>query len=398
MAVLLVFTRAPMPLLFGPEPEAFDIRLAPDAESMRFLLLPTYFAIALMVGRHCRTMVSTVLRSPLLLLLVVICVISTVWSVSPADTLRRSLALAMTAAFGWLLADRYDYWMQLRLVGVALTIAIVGSVFICLAVPEIGVMQGLHSGAWRGLFVHKNVLGKLAVLDLVVVTVLTMRSGFRPWLAVSAVAALVAITMSSSLTAFALAVVAGYAAALVGVIRSQSRTAPIATLLLLSVGLLMLLIVLSSLDALLAAIGRDRTLTGRTEIWEEISAFVGARPWLGYGYSGGWVPDTNIVTAIQLAVDWAPLSAHNGYLDLLLQIGSIGIAVFSLLMIISIINFLSTLRSADALSVYWSAAFLSLMLVGNFVESAMLRQNEINTVLFVSTVLMLNKVAQEAGR
>lgn len=80
------------------------------------------------------------------------------------------------------------------------------------------------------------------------------------------------------------------------------------------------------LTAVLAvALGRNPTLTGRTDIWHFLLG-MGTNPLIGTGYQSFWLGS-------RLAVVWrSPLGAlneaHNGYLELYLNLGLIGLLLF----------------------------------------------------------------------
>jgi exopolysaccharide production protein ExoQ len=68
-------------------------------------------------------------------------------------------------------------------------------------------------------------------------------------------------------------------------------------------------------DLIVAALGRDLTLTGRTDIWEASARFVEASPWLGYGYYAFWLPDNGPAFWVREAVQWQVASAHSSWLE-----------------------------------------------------------------------------------
>jgi len=68
------------------------------------------------------------------------------------------------------------------------------------------------------------------------------------------------------------------------------------------------------------------TLTGRTEIWSELMTYVGARPFLGYGFEGFWGPSHT--ASVSLALGWVIPHAHNGYIEMLLDLGAVGLVLF----------------------------------------------------------------------
>jgi O-antigen ligase len=67
--------------------------------------------------------------------------------------------------------------------------------------------------------------------------------------------------------------------------------------------------------------GRDATLTGRTEIWAGLLPEVEQRPLLGFGFGSFWTSHRRIVHDIS--------DGHNGYLDVLLDLGAVGLSIYS---------------------------------------------------------------------
>jgi len=81
----------------------------------------------------------------------------------------------------------------------------------------------------------------------------------------------------------------------------------------------------------LDALGKDRSLTGRTEIWE-LAKQTGAKGLLGVGYFSFWT--SAAAESIQQHFAGAMNSAHNGFLDMYLDGGMIGISLLLLLMLV----------------------------------------------------------------
>jgi exopolysaccharide production protein ExoQ len=83
--------------------------------------------------------------------------------------------------------------------------------------------------------------------------------------------------------------------------------------------------VLSIKDAVLEAFGRDATLTGRTGLWETLLREP-IDPLIGVGYASFWLGE-------RLTRFWAmyptspPIEAHNGYLEVYLNLGLIGVCL-----------------------------------------------------------------------
>ena len=74
-----------------------------------------------------------------------------------------------------------------------------------------------------------------------------------------------------------------------------------------------------------STLGRDATLTGRTDIWAGVLPFVEQSPLLGSGFDVFWTPE--IIAAHEIG------EAHNGYLEVLLHLGSIGLLLTTMFLL-----------------------------------------------------------------
>ena len=80
----------------------------------------------------------------------------------------------------------------------------------------------------------------------------------------------------------------------------------------------------SILGTLIRGLGRDMTLSGRTDIWSDVLKVASRNPLFGVGFGGFWIGRTvNIPWSEQLS--WVLSEGHDGYLDVYLQIGLIGL-------------------------------------------------------------------------
>ena len=80
----------------------------------------------------------------------------------------------------------------------------------------------------------------------------------------------------------------------------------------------------SLFSAALQVSGRDETLTGRTDLWSDLWAIAAAHPIVGVGYGSFWIDNTHNLWAKHL---WRPTQGHNGYLDVFLELGAVGVAL-----------------------------------------------------------------------
>jgi hypothetical protein len=98
--------------------------------------------------------------------------------------------------------------------------------------------------------------------------------------------------------------------------------APIGAFLLATTGLYELII---------SSVGRDTTLTGRTELWADL-AKIPNNPLIGAGFESFWMGDR--IRLLWQKLWWHPNEAHNAYYEMYLNLGFIGL-LLQLAMIVS---------------------------------------------------------------
>jgi exopolysaccharide production protein ExoQ len=99
--------------------------------------------------------------------------------------------------------------------------------------------------------------------------------------------------------------------------------------------------ILNPAAGLTEAVGRDATLTGRTSIWHRALALV-TNPLFGTGYESFWT-GTRLLRMSDNAWE-RPGQAHNGYLDVYLNLGWVGVGLLGFAMFTGLRSFAKTLR------------------------------------------------------
>jgi O-antigen ligase len=134
-------------------------------------------------------------------------------------------------------------------------------------------------------------------------------------------------------------------------------------------------------SSVIAALGRDTTLTGRTNLWQEFTALV-ENPVFGTGFESffiGWR-----ATLLWERYWWHPNEAHNGYLEVYLTLGLCGLSVFIVTIVCGYWKLLKSLRR-DLRIAPLQFAFMIAALVYNFSESATKVMHPVWVVLLFST-------------
>jgi O-antigen ligase len=148
-------------------------------------------------------------------------------------------------------------------------------------------------------------------------------------------------------------------------------------------------------DSALDLLGKDETLTGRTDLWAVAVVMALERPWLGYGYNAFWLGLGGPSAEVWRVVGWVPSHGHNGFLDVWLDLGLLGVAVFLFGFAVYSRRAVALLRKWHSPEALWPAIFLAYLFLSNLTESSLIGENSIFWVLYTATVL---NISRECGR
>ena len=279
--------------------------------------------------------------NPFLLVFAGLAIASVTWSIEPSFTLRRSVRMAtfVLVAIAFVLmawhARRYQNVMR-----PILTIMLIGSIIFGLTFPALAIHSDSApelAGAWRGLANHKNGLGALASFALIFWfhAWLTKEVKTIPALAGGAIAG-TCLLLSRSSTALAASLFV--LLFLLLLLRAPRGLRPFLPYLVLTFLIALLVYTLAILnlipgqELLLSPIttltGKDMTFTGRTAIWSILSEHIRSSPFFGSGYGAYWIGPVETSPSyefIRRMAAFYPGSAHNGYLEILNDLGWAGL-------------------------------------------------------------------------
>jgi exopolysaccharide production protein ExoQ len=354
-----------------------------DSQFLRLSWYPIYVIVLVLAQRHQRLIWDVARRHSTLLLLLGWTFLSTLWSVSPSDTLRRSVALSLTTTFAIYLGGRFDALSVVKLMALALGFDIVGSAIWGLAFPSTGITQdGEYAGAWRGVFASKNQLGAMMLIGCLGFFILYLAERRRIYLAgLGGAFALLILSTSKTPLFILLGLVPCFA-----LVRRFFRTRRGFSLLLaLSVSLTGLLLLLGSVSIgpILALFGRDLTFTGRTDIWDLSWAAVQQSYWIGYGYGAFWTDASAPAAAIWEALNWRVPSSHSGLLELWLGLGLFGVVIFALFLLHSFSAITSQATQGTREECMWRIGYFVVFVVHAITEPTTLDQTSVGWALFV---------------
>ena len=385
VAVFIVaMSTAPLfPLLYAPKHLPYE-----DIVWMRYLWLPVYTAAACYSVWHFRALLRSAPAVIPTALLLVFAAASAAWSIAPDITVRRAEALGFNGLMAFYLAARFSWRALVEILACAILILALGSYVMCLGLPHIGIHSEANAGAWRGLWPEKNELGFIMVIgaQASVACALLQPERRRLWV-VSALLCATLVILSRSGTSL-LCMVGSIGAALGLVMARRGPTLAIGVAFLAGCALLALVFTaVLDLPLVLSLLGKEPTLTGRTDVWAAVSHRIAERPMFGYGYAAFWYDMFGPARLVREEAKWEVPSAHNGWLEMLLQIGWIGTvmaAAYCALTVTTLLRRLFTRQDG-----FWALMYVGAFLALTFSESVIEKPNTIQWILFATISIKL---------
>ena len=242
--------------------------------------------------------------------------------------------------------------------------------------PELGRSYDRWVGTayYTGVGSDKNALGCIClVFGLVAVwrVVHGLRAhprAIRPLAAQATMLAMVLYLLhlaksSTSLACFVL----GTGLILVTAVRPPRRPAAIHVLVgLLAVGAVAAFTLFDAYGTILEALGRDATLTGRTDLWKSLLD-MNQSPLVGAGFESFFLGHR--LQELWARYWWHPNEAHDGYIEIYLNLGWVGLTLLFLLVVWGYRNIVRAF-STEPETAGLRLAFLLVILVYNVTEAA----------------------------
>lgn len=380
--MLALMSNALLAPLFAPDQNPDNVPW------LRLIWVPVYATIALLVVSRPIRMSRVAVPAVMGLILVGWAFVSSSWSIAPDVTFRRSIALLMTTLFGLYLAARYDWREFLELLAGVFLLLAVGNYIACLLFPGFGIHATIHPGAWKGLWYEKNMMGAQMVVGLLALSAAAVVAPRRRklWIFGAALSAGLVILSTSTTALLGMLLALGGMTALA----LFRRPGPLPVLVVwggvAGVGAFLALILLAP-EVFFALVGKDATLTGRTGIWEALFRRVELRPWQGYGFGAFWADPWGPRWFIKNEVQWDAPNAHNGWLDILVQLGIVGLIMAASHFVVSVAAALTRLRQGP--EAYWAGLYMVLFALFSISESTVMQYNGISWVMYTATMAKL---------
>ena len=336
---------------------------------------------------------SLMMRNVVVLAFPAACLASVLWSMAPSDTLRAGVQLTMTVLIASYLGWRWSVTLILK--------CMVGVLSVGVALSLVHWATGIfpwpvytNAGGLAGFFSHKNMLGQRALFCVVaIVAIWLMRPreagpGFKALATLSFGAMLAALGLAESMTSVLLAPAFMGLMLLVTVHRVPPGLAfwlGGAVLVTAALGPVMLAVGgVDPVGAVLGAVGKDATLTGRTLLWDIAADIVAGHPVLGVGYAAFWAAPEFANARLQVfyAGATAP-SFHNFVWEIRVAAGWPALLSMLALLAVAVARLWRLWRGAGTVAAAAGLVLVAAIVATSLVGASLYRQHEFMIVLLV---------------
>lgn len=375
----------------------FDYEIVVTAEKLIYHAVTLLTLLLLAI--HWRKLISILKKLWPLTAVVAFVIASIFWSDAPSLSTQQCLPLIRCTLLGLYLGTRFDLNEYLSILSIAFIASGALSLVFALLLPQYGVMgRGIilsgedikHAGSWRGIYSHKNYLGRSMVLGTLCLYFTSLRQRVYAFKYLFLGMFLLNLLLSESKTSLVIFVTILLLVPLLKSTRLEYNwMVPILIASVFCMGSIAT-VIFDNFDQIISSLGKDSTLSGRTELWHEVLLSVRDRPFLGHGYGAFWAEGEGAEIVWQ-EFGWQAPHAHNGLLDILLDLGIVGAVLFLLFYLFVSCQALLLLRQTVSLSGIFPIAFLAMMLMVNLTESSTVVRPQFTWTIFVGISLLIQK-------
>lgn len=381
-------------VLFGPSGPQWSEKLE-DVSEMNLsnpvnqVVYSTIFILAfLSILPYYKKFFSWLNNEKFIVLFLIWCGLTIFWAIDPFIAFKRYFQYLITSlVFISVLLNFKDEKIIIKSLTIILSIYLFVTLIIVLIIPQ---ATDPNFNTWRGLHPTKNNLGQTASLCIIFFTYayynsqnLLEKSTMLFFAFIAIILLIGAFSMTNILLIFVFASVFFFLK--VSQIFSKLGIGIKFLLLTLFFSLIIVLLVfIISPDiyvSIFELLGKDPTLTGRTEIWFLVLSASINDLILGVGFQSFWIPEHMIT--IELFKYWIPTQAHNGYIDIILETGIVGLILF-------LLSIFFVLRKASIKEDVLWILFIVFAVLLNFLESTFIRPHHLTNVLFYASFWILS--------
>jgi exopolysaccharide production protein ExoQ len=354
----------------------------------QILLAIVYVVVAILASLRLQDIVQSLSRNPALTCLLLLACVSPLWAESPDLVFRRALGLVGASLFGIVLAAYYPFEEQLEILRWAFRLGATATLLLFIASPGRALSAPGGGGGIRGVYPHKNILGAAMALAFLVEWYLREHQGWAKILRLFSLCAYGSLLVASdSMTSIVTVVAALGAVWTFRTLYTRFQIPAWALGLFLVVGVGAAALMGIGAADVMGLLGRSSDLTGRTELWSTVYESILEKPLLGFGFSGFWKGASSSSENVQGQIGWAPTYSHNGYLEITLSLGLVGLLLVIWLLATLFKRSWRQAEEGDSALDSWPLAIFFFVVIHNITECTIAWQNCLEWSVCVATVI-----------
>lgn len=343
-----------------------------------FLSGLVFFGVAILASRA-RRVVQFIRANPIILIFFLYCLFSVLWSDFPLTAFKRwTKALGNVTMVLIILTDENPAAAIKSFFARTSFFLIPLSVLFIKYLPALG--RGYFRYTWTtfftGVATEKNGLGSICLVFglaalwrfLEVYYSADRQERKRLMLAHGSVLVMTLWLLQKANSATSLAVfLLGSVFLLVTMRKGRKRQGTVHALVGMVIAMLIFVLVFpETYGSLVSMLGRNTTLTGRTDIWNDLFR-IHLNPWVGTGFESFWLGDR--AKYFWMKYMFHPNQAHNGYIETYVNLGWIGVFLLGLQILIGYRN-ISTAYQRDVPAAPLKLALLVAAVAFNLTEAS----------------------------
>lgn len=354
----------------------------------QILLTIVYVVVAILAALRLRDTVQTLSRNSALTCLLLSACVSPLWAESPDLVFRRALGLLGASLFGIVLAVYYPFEKQLEILRWTFRLGATATLLLLIASPGRALSAPGGGGGIRGVYPHKNILGAAMALAFLVEWYLREHQGWAKILRLLSLCAYGSLLIASdSMTSIVTVVAALCTVWTFRTLYTRSQIPALALGLFLVVGVGAAALIGIGAADVMGLLGRSSDLTGRTELWSTVYESILEKPLLGFGFSGFWKGASSSSDNVRGQIGWAPTYSHNGYLEITLSLGLVGLLLVIWLLLTLFKRSWRQAEEGDSALDSWPLAIFFFVVIHNITECTIAWQNCLEWSVCVATVV-----------
>jgi exopolysaccharide production protein ExoQ len=331
-------------------------------------------------------------------LLAILPALSIAWSQNPVTTLKDSIYLFFTMFFAIYLADCVPPERQMRAFWVTGVIVALSSIAFAVALPRFGIDHRTGRGnEWEGIFAGKNNCAASMFFLLMPVLLMRVRGAlFKAAQIFSGLLILFLIIMTRSRTTWL--ITASFLVFLIALkFLGRFKRGDVVAMAPVALGAAVVLAgaLYLNLKSVVQLLGRDLTFSGRTKIWSALMISIAKHPLLGYGYRAFWQGMTGESANVISMIGWDTGYAHNGFLEVAVQLGAVGLLLFALSFIKACRDAVTCFYAGRPAYIDWYICILFYTVFYNITEASIMTRFDLIWLLYVMSCVALHHAAQQ---